>query len=248
MKEARIDRAIKILGALFRRNESSGTDILESLEEICEANDSHLYALMNEQIIRPVKLAKRIKDYKFRAVEENISDKQKLSRIFGETISQSEFAIIASYPPGKLRGYQEIEQLYPRICRLILSAKKNLLLINPYFDEKGLDRVLPYLVQASNKGVKIRMVSRKGDESNFFFETIKRKIKNNLEIKEFGGSGYFLHAKCIIADDKSAYIGSANITATSLGSNLELGVLFSGIKVKSLVQFIDSVLISEGRK
>lgn len=246
MQEARLNAITKTLNLLSKRGELSGNEILRDLEKSCDVTELHLYALLNEQIIRSTKIANNIRDYRFKVLKEELSDKQKISRIFGDQLFHDEFVLIASYPHKKIEEKYQVEQLYPRLCRLIMSSKKSLVFLNPYFDKKGLDKLLPYIIEAAKRGVKIRLISRKGKETNALIETIKKSIRNNLELKEFGGSGYFLHAKCIIADDKAAYIGSANITGTSLGSNLELGVLFTGSKAKQLSQFLDKVLSLEG--
>ncbi|MBS3053980.1 MAG: phospholipase D family protein [Candidatus Aenigmarchaeota archaeon] len=245
MKQSRIDVIVNALKVLDKKGEVSGRDILRTLEKLCDVNELHLYAMLNEQIIKSIKVSRDIKDYKFKILKDGLSNKQKISNIFEDLIAD-DFVLIASYPPGKIEEKYKVEQLYPRLCRLILSAKRSLVLINPYFDKKGLDKLLPYIDGAAKNGVKIRLICRKGKEPDALIGAIKSRIGDNLELKEFGGLGYFLHAKCIIADDKLAYIGSANITGTSLGSNLELGVLFTGSKVKQLSQFLDRVLSFEG--
>ncbi len=53
------------------------------------------------------------------------------------------------------------------------------------------------------------------------------------EKTEFGGQQTQIHAKAIIVDGKQAYVGSANLTETSLIHNLELGLLLDDIGVVS---------------
>jgi len=42
---------------------------------------------------------------------------------------------------------------------------------------------------------------------------------------------FAVHSKLLISDDSECYIGSANITATSLYSNFETGIIFNGKEV-----------------
>ena len=48
-----------------------------------------------------------------------------------------------------------------------------------------------------------------------------------------------MHAKLILADDRIAYVGSANLTDTSVHYNLELGVLVEDARVAFLDRIFD---------
>ena len=50
------------------------------------------------------------------------------------------------------------------------------------------------------------------------------------------------HAKVILADDRMAYIGSANMTQASLSVSMELGALLKGNSVKTLGSVVDAIL------
>ena len=49
------------------------------------------------------------------------------------------------------------------------------------------------------------------------------------------GSGLDIHAKAIVVDGKTAYIGSENLSGGSLGYNRELGVIFNEASAVSTV-------------
>jgi phosphatidylserine/phosphatidylglycerophosphate/cardiolipin synthase-like enzyme len=53
-----------------------------------------------------------------------------------------------------------------------------------------------------------------------------------------------LHAKCIIADGKAAYVGSENMTANSLDNNREMGII---VQDPSVVNKLSAVAAEDWR-
>lgn len=52
-----------------------------------------------------------------------------------------------------------------------------------------------------------------------------------------------MHAKCVVADEKFAFISSANLTGAAMERNMELGVLAKGGKLPvQLSQHINELL------
>jgi len=51
------------------------------------------------------------------------------------------------------------------------------------------------------------------------------------------------HAKFVLGDDLQAYIGSANMLASSLESSLEVGVLIKGKSVLDVKRLVDSMIL-----
>lgn len=50
------------------------------------------------------------------------------------------------------------------------------------------------------------------------------------------------HAKIVLADDRLAYVGSANILGLGDGTSLEAGVLIDGAAALQLARLVDAVL------
>ena len=233
------------------KGEVLGGKILEEISSFCDTNYFMLYGLLGAGIIKEVKSEKRIQDYKFIIDKNKASDVQLLKGLLFEGKSESQqyekFGIVASFPPDKeLSGALDVENLYPRLCRLVISADKQILMANPFFDREGIEKIMPYIKKAAERGVEIKIISRPKYDANPGQEV---QIKNMLnvigekcQLRRFGGSihgdPYHLHAKFMVADSKEAYVGSANITETSLGNNVEVGVIFSGTKVKALSNFL----------
>ena len=73
-------------------------------------------------------------------------------------------------------------------------------------------------------------------------------VLNNIEIKDYYGFDneknkqiFSIHAKILIRDETEAYVGSANITTTSMNTNLELGLRISGSSVLNLVEIFNEI-------
>lgn len=230
----------------------SGRIILENISAFCNADDFMLYGLIGSGVLEVISQKNKIKNYSFVINKEKAKNINLLKElIFGRTIVpplNEQFDLVASFPPkNEFDEIRRIESLYPRLCRLIISSEKNLSLVNPFFDQEGINKIIPFIKKAADRGVKIRIVSRPKYDANPEQEKqlnqMINEIGENCLCKRFGGlikrKPYHLHAKFMIADDKSAYIGSANITDTSLGNNVEVGVIISGIQAKSLLDFFN---------
>mgnify|MGYP001057154170 CR=1 FL=1 len=230
--------------------EASGKDILDRISSFCDANDFMLYGLMGAGIIKEKIARKRIKDYKFVIDKEKTKDIQLLrGLLFGRTgaaSTQEEFNLVASFPPqGEFMAIKGFENLYPRLVRLLISAENRISMVNPFFDKEGIGKIMPYIKGVAERGVKIRIVTRPKHDASPEQETQLSQMVGELgemcQLKRFGGAingkPYHLHAKFMVSDSKSAYVGSANITETSLGNNVEVGIIFSGARAKSLSAF-----------
>ncbi len=62
-----------------------------------------------------------------------------------------------------------------------------------------------------------------------------------LEKAEATGTETF-HAKVVLADDKTAYVGSSNMTKWSFQYSLELGLLVTGRAASRIAQIVDAAV------
>lgn len=129
--------------------------------------------------------------------------------------------------------------------QLVSKAKKHLLIASPFvtsYHGPGESSIRYALKAALGRNVKIDIITtgsgivilRKAWEEflpnkNICFYQPKLNIDND----KFLGS----HAKCLISDGTSAYIGSANFTQPGLYSHLEIGVLIHGNTAIQLSSF-----------
>lgn len=101
-----------------------------------------------------------------------------------------------------------------RLLELIDSATTNLDIEVMYISETG---VRDAIAAAKNRGVNVRIiVNEPDDESIVYLASLGIPIKTP--------TSFYLHAKLIIADDV-AFVGSVNMSLTSLTKNRELGAL-----------------------
>jgi len=64
----------------------------------------------------------------------------------------------------------------------------------------------------------------------------------NYGLQRAGGGRESFHAKVILADDRLAYVGSANVTGWSLDYSMELGVVLDGQAAAEIGEVVDAVL------
>ncbi len=225
---------------LYAGMEVKGEKILSDLRQQLDFGipESYLYELMEQDILEVVKVSRPVTNYLFRIKTENLAHIPEIPINYQE----NRMKILATYPRDL--GFEKIDgifKLYPQIIILLSQAKRSIDIINPYYTEKGSQKVSNALLQASLKGIKIRMISRSSSNKNKIiyptrnYITLVNFLKNkgipeNIEARIFGKNNIEeteinVHAKAICVDSNKCYIGSANITGPSLESNLELGVL-----------------------
>src|SRR5215213_8413975 len=81
-------------------------------------------------------------------------------------------------------------------------------------------QLLDALGEAARRGVRVRiMVSPSAD----FMAEVEELTASGVDIRL--SSSLYIHAKLIVADSERAFIGSQNLSATSLDQNRELGII-----------------------
>lgn len=80
------------------------------------------------------------------------------------------------------------------------------------------------------------------------WDQIGPDARERLEVRDLyewdelrGGQAFATHAKTVIVDDSTCYVGSANLTDTSLSTNFEFGVVVSGELVSDAIAVFDEV-------
>lgn len=180
--------------------------------------------------------------------------KRALSTEGGHPGAPTEVEVLATLPagpaPGQLSGTR-IRPLAPRLRRILLEAQESLRLANPYFDPD--QKIIDDIMGLPRKGVDTRVLTREIDQPdhrqvfNWMAQELDRDALGRLDIRELyeldttGRQAAATHAKLMVVDDTVAYVGSANLTVTSLGSNFEVGVLISGPPVADIATVFDQV-------
>lgn len=171
-----------------------------------------------------------------------------------------EFKVLATIPDDPHFNKQvDIPLLYPTIKKLVQKSRISIDIANPYFDVFGTKKILPDLLTAARRGVHIRIITRglfdndDGDKNReskkiILDEFKKQGLEGKIDIRDYFKRDrmsskhiFAVHSKLLISDDEECYIGSANITATSLYSNFETGILFNGKEVRKIKSLFNSL-------
>lgn len=161
------------------------------------------------------------------------------------------------FPPRKFKGDvgiqivtsgpdSEWEQIKLGYIKLIMSAKKSILIQTPYFipDASLLDALRTACL--AGKDVRI-MIPNKPDHMFVYWAT----LSNIGELLKTGAKVYiyengFIHAKTIVIDEEVSSVGTANIDVRSFRLNFEVNAFIYNCKVsKQLAQaFMDDIKLS----
>lgn len=145
-------------------------------------------------------------------------------------------------------GLQETGDTFQRMAA---SATKRFLVMTPFLDTDGMERVLS-LFEMTRPGVARYLVVRDG-ESPAVLAVKHRIYELGVLVFEFRlakGSGQHetFHAKVVIADSDQCYLGSSNMTTWSFNYSLEMGFYVQGTAAARTCDIVDAVLSVSLRK
>ncbi|MFA4839315.1 MAG: phospholipase D-like domain-containing protein [Candidatus Neomarinimicrobiota bacterium] len=153
--------------------------------------------------------------------------------IFGSSanfqIPSDDFEIVESIPVGTILDNPEIRNTTPVWLELIGAAKKSLDIEQFYIaNQTGepLDTILTTIVQAANRGVKIRIIADL-NMSKTYPESLERlKQVRNIDVRIIGAfaKNGVQHSKYFIVDREIVFLGSQNFDWRSLKHIHEIGV------------------------
>lgn len=134
--------------------------------------------------------------------------------------------------------------------RMIAQTESTLTILVPFMDSEGLSEIFPSLKRALQRKVKIEILTRelgaKGRNTNVLAELIRctGKYFPGLQLFEtvMANKAPISHAKVISKDGgNEIYIGSANLTATSMERTIEIGVFLKGDEARTVNGFLSAV-------
>lgn len=159
--------------------------------------------------------------------------------------------------------------LMPRLSSEINGSSSEISILMPFFERDGLGELYSDLAAALDRGVAVTIITRhlKNSTSHNFavlsefveqlneeniptgnlriVDYISNSTEVNGEVKTGSHPDFTLHAKVMTFDDRSVYVGSANVTDYGFDRYLELGVLLGGPPVAHFKDLCDSLLESE---
>jgi putative cardiolipin synthase len=155
----------------------------------------------------------------------------------------------------------------PSLSSAINQATDHVRILMPFFEQDGFEKLEPALMAALERGVSVTIVARYlSDSSSHNRHVLSAFVENcrengvrlsNLNLVDYtywdadsdsGQNGdqpsFTLHAKVMVFDADSAYIGSANVTDYGFERYLELGVLIDGPDVRGFDRIVSRLLES----
>ncbi|WP_082356893.1 phospholipase D-like domain-containing protein [Halorubrum tropicale] len=161
--------------------------------------------------------------------------------------------VVTSPPDVEIELPSHVSRIATRIRGLLIEAEEEVRVANPYFDPG--QQVIEEIARLPRRGIQTRVLTRDVTPETDR-HTVLKSIAEDLadseqeffEVAEFfstdstsGTQKYATHAKTVIVDDSKCYLGSANLTVTSLTTNFEIGVLLKGDQVRAVQQLFDGV-------
>jgi cardiolipin synthase len=116
---------------------------------------------------------------------------------------------------------------------LIASAHSSLLIEAEEMNDSAIEQAL---ISAAQHGVHVQVVlpAPAGSSSDRNSQDISAIKQGSVQVREDGH--LYMHAKIIIVDGKTAFVGSENISTQSLDRNRELGIIVSDANVLHTLQ------------
>lgn len=132
-------------------------------------------------------------------------------------------------------GFGGIEETSATFQRLAVSAIRRLVLVTPYLGRRRC---------TNGVGTLSKYAAERRSHTVAAAAAICRSFSGVPSIGVFApprldGSSETFHAKIILKDEDEAYVGSANLTATSLGYSLEIGCHFAGVAAGRVSRIVD---------
>lgn len=147
-------------------------------------------------------------------------------------LSESHVEVVWTGPDGDV----DVRLTYSVLIEVIRTAVRRLILVS--FAAYRVDEVVQALQQAASRGVEIQLILDGGTEAARAFEASERIALYTwlpTLLPEHDPGHASLHAKAVIADDRLAFVTSANLTEYALDRNMELGLLVRGGNVPKLL-------------
>jgi phosphatidylserine/phosphatidylglycerophosphate/cardiolipin synthase-like enzyme len=105
-------------------------------------------------------------------------------------------------------------------------------ILSPYLDNTGAE----YLVKMLKNNVKVKLITRKGDDKKAKVEALSMLAQQGAEIRYDN----MLHARIIIFDDIAAIISSADLDSEGLNNQKQAGILtFDKVVIRDAITFFD---------
>lgn len=185
--------------------------------------------------------------------------KQAYDRFQEETTPTSQTQLIATLPnnlPLSPDVKRHIPSLAATLHRLITMASQEIFILNPFFEQEGFNRLASALLAAAGRGVVVTIITRQLSDITAVNYHVMKQLWEQSQQESVSDQFHFYeyqqvedgrilltsHAKVMLADGRTAYIGSANLTEYGMGRFVEIGVILEGIKAQKLQTLLESIV------
>jgi phosphatidylserine/phosphatidylglycerophosphate/cardiolipin synthase-like enzyme len=162
--------------------------------------------------------------------------------------------LCVSIPPALPAAAEHVirecsSDLRSSLLDVIASAKHSLILASPFWDAGTTNEMVSLLNKKISVGVKVWILGRFSKDLSANLRSELRRIADDREcsiLSWFEGTGdetQTFHFKAVSADSGTrAYMGSANMTVSSMRSRMELGVILNGVAAVQLDRILRVVI------
>jgi hypothetical protein len=170
----------------------------------------------------------------------------------------SSASIVVTHPPSPsefsaaLRasgfGAHGIAGTEDALTTLAHNARERLVSVTPFVDDAGMELWLRLLRLMDTNCVASLMIRKTTSHDSL---TIVKRYQGELsqhrcEVREFipyrvDTARETFHAKVVLQDSVAAYVGSANLTGTSINYSLEIGSIVYGKAARTIVAIVDAM-------
>jgi phosphatidylserine/phosphatidylglycerophosphate/cardiolipin synthase-like enzyme len=133
--------------------------------------------------------------------------------------------LVVTTPPGLLKSMAGLKATHTAFSEIVGSARHDLKIIAPYVDPSFTSLVAGLTVPVRVLTTPAPGRPPRGNPVLERCSQISNLVVRYLNERRDKTVMFQMHAKLIMADDRLAYVGSANMTDTSLHYNLELGLI-----------------------
>lgn len=161
--------------------------------------------------------------------------------------------VVWSGPKSDVVPVRRVDQV---LYQLITGARNRLLIVS--YAVYGVPLVLKAVNEAASRGVRVDLVLEfEGHSGDQEWDPLKALGKLDSRVRVFewplakrpplsGGRRGMIHAKCAVADSRSAVVSSANLTEYAFDANMELGLRVEGAAVASEIDLHFLELMNAG--
>ncbi|MBQ8749263.1 MAG: cardiolipin synthase [Clostridia bacterium] len=225
-----IDNKIGYTGGINIRDDHMGKN-----DKLLPWTDIHI-KIQGDAVIDLQKLF--LGDWRF-AYKRDDFDDENLRRFFEDPEIKGESGVQVVYSGPD----EEEQQIKKSMIKMILSAKKSIILQTPYFvpDESFIEA----LKIASASGVDIKIITPKLPDKKVVYYTSLSYLRDIVSygVKVYQREG-FLHSKCLLIDNELCMIGTCNADIRSFKLNFEDAcIIYDNVVAEELSQICENDLL-----